>query len=55
MSFSIKNYVYWVGKVNWELRKFHGNEYSTHREATYNCYLVREEKVALIETVWLPY
>ena len=55
MSFKIKNNVYWVGKVDWELRKFHGNEYSTHRATTYNSYLVREEKVALIDTVWMPY
>ncbi|MHA2039120.1 MAG: anaerobic nitric oxide reductase flavorubredoxin [Promethearchaeota archaeon] len=55
MSFKIKNNVYWVGKVDWELRKFHGNEYSTHRATTYNSYLVREEKVALVDTVWMPY
>jgi flavorubredoxin len=55
MSFNIKNNVFWVGKVDWELRKFHGNEYSTHRATTYNSYLVREEKVALIDTVWMPY
>jgi flavorubredoxin len=55
MSFKIKNNVYWVGKVDWELRKFHGNEYSTHRATTYNSYLIREEKVALVDTVWMPY
>ena len=55
MSFNIKNNVYWVGKVDWELRKFHGNEYSTHRATTYNSYLIKEEKVALIDTVWMPY
>jgi flavorubredoxin len=55
MSFKIRNNVYWVGKVDWELRKFHGNEYSTHKATTYNSYLIREEKVALIDTVWMPY
>ncbi|MBY8984670.1 MAG: anaerobic nitric oxide reductase flavorubredoxin [Candidatus Lokiarchaeota archaeon] len=55
MSFKIKNNIYWVGKVDWELRKFHGNEYSTHRATTYNSYLIREEKVALVDTVWMPY
>jgi flavorubredoxin len=39
----------------WELRKFHGDEYSTHRGSTYNAYLIKEEKVALVETVWAPY
>jgi len=47
--------VYWVGKVDWELRKFHGDEYSTHRGSTYNSYLIREEKTALIDTVWAPF
>jgi len=55
MSFNIKNNVHWVGKVDWELRKFHGNEYSTHRATTYNSYLIKEEKIALIDTVWMPY
>jgi anaerobic nitric oxide reductase flavorubredoxin len=55
MSFNIKNNVHWVGKTDWELRKFHGDEYSTHRGSTYNSYLIKEEKVALVETVWAPY
>ena len=55
MSFKIKNNVYWVGKTDWELRKFHGNEYSTNRGSTYNSYLIREEKNVLIDTVWMPF
>ena len=55
MSFKIKNNVYWVGKTDWELKKFHGNEYSTHRGSTYNSYLIKEEKIALIDTVWMPF
>ncbi len=55
MAFAIKNNVSWVGKIDWELRKFHGDEYSTHRGSTYNSYLVEEEKIALIDTVWGPY
>jgi flavorubredoxin len=55
MSIKIKNNVFWVGKTDWELRKFHGDEYSTHRGSTYNAYLIKEEKVALVETVWAPY
>jgi flavorubredoxin len=54
-NFQIKGNVYWVGKTDWELRKFHGNEYSTHRGSTYNSYLIKEEKVALIDTVWQPF
>jgi anaerobic nitric oxide reductase flavorubredoxin len=55
LSFKIKNNVYWVGKTDWELRKFHGNEYSTHRGSTYNSYLIREERNVLIDTVWMPF
>lgn len=55
MKKHIKNNVYWVGKVDWELRKFHGNEYSTHKGSTYNSYLIQEEKTVLIDTVWDPF
>ncbi|HWQ88339.1 MAG TPA: anaerobic nitric oxide reductase flavorubredoxin [Desulfitobacteriaceae bacterium] len=51
----IKNNVSWVGKVDWELRKFHGDELTTHHGSTYNSYLLQEEKNVLIDTVWLPY
>ncbi|MBP7583178.1 MAG: anaerobic nitric oxide reductase flavorubredoxin [Spirochaetes bacterium] len=55
MKKHIKNNVHWVGKTDWELKKFHGDEYSTHRGTSYNSYLVREEKTALIDTVWAPF
>jgi anaerobic nitric oxide reductase flavorubredoxin len=54
-AIKVKNNISWVGKTDWELRKFHGDEYSTHKGSTYNSYLVREKKVALIDTVWSPY
>lgn len=47
--------VTWVGKVDWELEMFHGDELSTTRGSSYNSYLVRDEKVVLIDTVWSPY
>jgi anaerobic nitric oxide reductase flavorubredoxin len=52
MSFKIKENITWVGKIDWELRRFHGEEYSTHRGSSYNSYLVQDEKIALIDTVW---
>ncbi|HEU18619.1 MAG TPA: anaerobic nitric oxide reductase flavorubredoxin [Deltaproteobacteria bacterium] len=55
MKFEIAPNVYWVGKIDWELRKFHGEEYSTHRGSSYNSYLVKDEKIALIDTVWMPF
>lgn len=55
MKKQIKNNVYWIGKVDWELKKFHGEEYSTHKGSSYNSYLIQEEKNVLIDTVWSPY
>jgi len=55
MSFKINEKVTWVGKIDWELRRFHGNEYSAHRGSSYNSYLIRDEKTVLIDTVWKPY
>jgi anaerobic nitric oxide reductase flavorubredoxin len=55
MKFIVKNNIQWVGKIDWELRKFHGDEYSTHRGSSYNSYLIQEEKTVLIDTVWGPY
>ena len=51
----VKSNVTWVGKIDWELRKFHGNEYSTHKGSSYNSYLIKEEKTVLIDTVWAPF
>ncbi|MDD4766905.1 MAG: anaerobic nitric oxide reductase flavorubredoxin [Desulfotomaculaceae bacterium] len=55
MKRQVKNNVYWVGKVDWELRKFHGDELSTHKGSSYNSYLIQEEKTVLIDTVWTPF
>jgi len=43
----------WVGYIDWTVRDFHG--YETRRGATYNSYLVRDEKIALIDAVKAPY
>ncbi|MFO8009937.1 MAG: FprA family A-type flavoprotein [Dehalococcoidia bacterium] len=45
--------VYWVGAIDWNIRNFHG--YSTHRGTTYNCFLIMDEKIALIDTVKEPF
>lgn len=55
MSFKITDKVTWVGKIDWELKMFHGEEYSTHRGSSYNSYLIRDEKIALVDTVWQPF
>ena len=55
MAFKIKDNITWVGKIDWELRKFHGEELSTHRGSSYNSYLVQDAKTVLIDTVWGPF
>ncbi|KHO38653.1 metallo-beta-lactamase [Clostridium tetani] len=55
MSFKVTNRVTWVGKIDWELRRFHGDEYSTHKGTSYNSYLIKDEKIVLIDTVWEPF
>ena len=55
MSKKITDLVTWVGKVDWELKKFHGDEYTTNKGSSYNSYLIRDEKTVLIDTVWLPH
>jgi anaerobic nitric oxide reductase flavorubredoxin len=55
MSFKITDSVTWVGKIDWELRRFHGDEYSTHKGSSYNSYMIKDEKVVLIDTVWMPF
>lgn len=52
MGNEIANGVHWVGVVDWERRLFHGHELSTHRGSSYNAYLIVDEKIALVDTVW---
>lgn len=55
MGKKITDQVTWVGKIDWELTKFHGDEYSVDKGSSYNSYLVRDEKTVLIDTVWRPF
>lgn len=45
--------IYYVGYVDWEVRNFHG--YSTHKGSSYNAYIVKGDKIVLIDTVKRPY
>lgn len=47
--------VYWVGVVDWAVRQFHGHELSTHRGSSYNSYLIVDEKIVLVDTVYGPF
>lgn len=56
MAKKITDNISWVGKVDWELKMFHGNELSTRRGSSYNAYLIRgASKTVLLDTVWGPY
>jgi flavorubredoxin len=45
----IKEDIYWVGAIDWDIRNFHG--YSTLRGTTYNSYLINDKKITLVDTV----
>lgn len=47
--------IYWVGAVDWNARNFHGFTYSTHRGTTYNAYLIVDDKIALVDSVYGPF
>jgi len=49
----LKEGVYWVGAVDWDIRNFHG--YLTHMGTTYNSYLLVSDKIALVDTVKAPF
>lgn len=55
MGKKITDRVTWVGKIDWELKKFHGDEYSIRKGSSYNSFLIKDEKTVLIDTVWLPF
>ncbi len=49
----LKENIFWTGYVDWDVRDFHG--YATSRGSTYNSYLVKDNKTALIDSVKAPY
>ena len=55
MIIKLKEGVYWVGVVDWELREFHGHELTTPRGSSYNAYLIMDKKTVLVDTVWGPF
>ena len=44
-----------VGVIDWNARHFHGHTYSTKRGTSYNAYLILDEKITLIDTVFGPF
>jgi len=49
ISNEIRDNIYWVGGIDWDIRNFHG--YLTQRGTTYNAYLILDKKVVLVDTV----
>jgi flavorubredoxin len=55
MKRTVKNNVSWIGRIDWELKTFHGDDYSINHGSSQNAYLIEEEKTVLIDTIWKPY
>jgi len=53
MTTEIAKGIDWVGYVDWNIRDFHS--YATNRGATYNAYLIRDAKTALVDSVKAPF
>ena len=53
LPLQIAENIYDVGVQDWAVRDFHG--YKTERGATYNSYLIMDEKITLIDTVKAPF
>lgn len=53
MDTKLKDDIFWVGFVDWNVRDFHG--YKTGKGSTYNAYLMLDKKNALIDTVKGPF
>ena len=53
MHVAVKENIDWVGYVDYTSRDFHG--YQTQRGSTYNAYLIRDQKTALVDTVKGPF
>lgn len=45
MRKQVKNNVSWIGYMDWELKTFHGDEYSIMNGSSQNAYLIEEEKL----------
>ncbi len=55
MKKRIKNNVFWIGYIDWDLQKFHGDDFTIHSGSSQNAYLIEEEKTVLMDTVWAPH
>ena len=49
-ALEIKDNIYWVGAVDWELKDFHGYA-KAEKGTTYNAFVVMDENISLFDTV----
>lgn len=49
----VKNRIYWIGSVDWNLRDFHG--FTTPRGASYNAFLINGSEPIMVDTVRRPF
>ena len=54
-AIAITENIYWVGAHDYNLRHFHGAMYPIEDGATYNAYLLIDEKITLIDTVEIEF
>jgi len=47
--------IYSVGALDQGVRTFHGHTYTTKRGTTYNAYLILDDKITLVDTVYGPF
>ena len=55
MRRNVKGNISWIGYIDWELERFHGDDYSIYNGSSQNAYLIEEEKTVLVDTVWTPH
>lgn len=53
MKINVKNNVSFKGYIDFELETFHGDDYSINNGSSQNSYIIEEEKIVLIDTVWI--
>ncbi|MBM3252640.1 MAG: MBL fold metallo-hydrolase [Candidatus Omnitrophica bacterium] len=54
-TIKITSDIFWVGVIDWNVRNFHGYTYTTKRGTTYNAYLILDDKITLVDTVYGPF
>lgn len=55
MTIKLTDKVSWIGKIDWALDNFHGEQLSTDNGSSYNAYLIRDGKNIIIDTVYAPF